>query len=600
MNLAEDFRDWAVDRTRTNEELFLAELLLEAGHTQWRRIKNCRYEATDYDADCAMRKRRKLNPAYRACLDPEQLAQTVEAWAEVKTVQCSVFDDRPVRDLAALRFFPHLETLDLRSELSDLAPLAALPRLKDLRLSDDYLGDLAGLAALPMLEKLNLRLGWPWPSSIRCLAQLPRLRQFDFHSNLLALTEIPELPAVDQAHLSGGGFGTPLQDLFQLPAMPCLRKLTVESTASLRGLERYPRLEELSVKGLFSDLTPLAGLTQLRELNLQGERFLDLGPVAQLPRLRTLELGRERGLDLTPLSDAPRLREVKAPHCTVLATELATLNAALGWVDVSDFLAPEPRPLGKLRFISWRANAPDFEVVKHVVSRSSERAAAFGDDPVMEPAEERWFTALVEEKLKPFIAPGWGKVDCSLPASAWVKIYRLREARQLRSMIEALRPLLASARFFWEIIFEVRVNCGPDDDDAFEIPDRTIYNAEAEREDWEEAQRYLRERKEFLENEHRLRLQQQQGIWINPENFSPQLAVPAADAVSKPEEEAKATEVPVGEDDEKVDFMVFLRGNFLWAHFCDSEEAAKFVGEYPEDWHQLPEPPEQRPYPHCW
>jgi hypothetical protein len=64
-------------------------------------------------------------------------------------------------------------------------------------------------------------------------------------------------------------------------------------------------LRALRLQGLnFHDITPLAGLANLRSLTLADcERVEDLSPLSGLPQLRTLNLQRTgRRVDLAPLA----------------------------------------------------------------------------------------------------------------------------------------------------------------------------------------------------------------------------------------------------------------------------------------------------------
>ena len=62
------------------------------------------------------------------------------------------------------------------------------------------------------------------------------------------------------------------------------------------------------VKTQISDLTPLAGLTQLEELRLVGNQIEDLAPLARLLQLETLDLAGNQIKDLTPLSGLVQLK----------------------------------------------------------------------------------------------------------------------------------------------------------------------------------------------------------------------------------------------------------------------------------------------------
>ncbi|MFT3782577.1 MAG: hypothetical protein QM790_11235 [Nibricoccus sp.] len=602
MNLAEEFAAWVREPSRTNEELFLAELLIEEGHGVWRRITKAPWSRTDFDALAAHRKRRMLNPAYRAKLNREKLAHTVEAWAEMDEISNHVYEDRPVRDLSALRFFPHLKKLELRSDLADLSGLEVLQSLRQLELRDTRLADLGPLAKHPQLEKVSLDLEWPWPA-LASLATLPQLKELLFEGNILALAEVKELPAVETATFGRSFYRStvPLRVLEEAPAMPLVRDLTLHSTTDLRGLERYERLEKLKIGGPFEDLSPFGSLSHLRELTLSGERFSDLAPLARLPHLRTLELNREHGLDLTPLSDSPSLRSVKS-NCEVLKTELATLNAALGFIDVSDFLAPEPRPVLPLRFLTWRPRDPEYTDLNHE-RQPDERIAAFGDDPLLKPAEKKWFSLLVREKLKPFGDERWIQFS-GLGDTLMVKLFRPHEALSLRQMIDALHPLLRLTRFHWEFIFDVELNGDPDEDD-WERPDYSVFDAEREREEWEDTQERIRERKEMLEREHQLNLQKQQGLATD--TGASEDTEDERDDGAKPEEPAASkddAEEDEDDDDEFVDdrsFRLWISNDIVWMTECEADDVVEFLGPVKlENWHQLPEPPAERPYLHDW
>ncbi len=108
MTLAEQFRTWALDPARTGEELYTAELLIEAAQQRWN-VQQKIY-TRDYEAIHERQKRRKLNPAYRPTLTPAALDLVVAMWSEIKELRNGSIasEERPVSDLAALRFFPQL------------------------------------------------------------------------------------------------------------------------------------------------------------------------------------------------------------------------------------------------------------------------------------------------------------------------------------------------------------------------------------------------------------------------------------------------------------------------------------------------------------
>ena len=382
MKSFDEWRQWASDPVRTVDELCALEVITEWGQRIWRGRRE-RY-VDDFERQRAHRNERAGNPAYRPTIDPTALARTAEEAATLKTFLHSYDDDRPLRSIAPLALLPAIEDLTLgNAELSDLSPLQALPRLRKLHLHEPVLSgghvtrDLEALAALAGLENLSLSLRTAWPD-LRALARLPALRSLTCRANLLALREVSELPAVTLATLhSDFHWKTPLRSLDELPAMPRIVNLHVDGVASLDGAERFATtLRNLDVVGPYDDLTPLAALSALTFLRLEGERFMDLTPLTQLPNLRELVLVRERPLDLGPLAEAPQLHEVKVERCAILHTELGALNAALlPWGP--DFLAPEPRPLAPLRFLNYRPQDPRAEARPCPASHSGRTHGVF-------------------------------------------------------------------------------------------------------------------------------------------------------------------------------------------------------------------------------
>lgn len=92
------------------------------------------------------------------------------------------------------------------------------------------------------------------------------------------------------------------------------------SIASLVGMQHFRNLQTFSAHwNQIDDLTPLAGLTALEELNLDKNRITDLSPLTGHPSLRILEvwdngpvrdLGTDGISDLSPLATIPTLEQL--------------------------------------------------------------------------------------------------------------------------------------------------------------------------------------------------------------------------------------------------------------------------------------------------
>jgi hypothetical protein len=629
-----EFRAWALDPARTNEELFTVELLLEQGRTVWG-WKHKQPRHFDWGAITAHRKERRLNPAYRPVLNQEDMECTVEVLADVKTLSYSGYDDRPCRDLGPLRFVPQLEELSVGgSELTDISPVAALRGLRKLSLGEPamlwsiVLESLEAIAGLPALEHVSLNLRTPWPD-LRALGTLPALKAFDFRGNLLALRDVPALLRAEVVTLNADfHWKTPVRSFHDLPAMPEVRRLKVEGVASLEGIGRCPRLLNLEIEGTCRDLGPLAELAELTFVHLKGEQFSDLAPLARLPRLREIVLDRQRPLDVSPLAEAPGLREVRAEKCPALATELSALHAALPpWAE--DFAAVPPRPLVPLRF--FRYNPQHEETVRcrqaHQSAHDEAMAKRHGLDEAWGKAECRWFEGECQRKLDALLGKGWGVVTAIFsPGHTSLTLRRYPDVMRFRECVQALRELSASCKFPWFYTIVVEPHGDMSEDLALlrrrhgDPDEEPEFDADEERREWADFHAARREERKFLEREHRLRLQQQQGVPINPEEFSPRTEPPPPPKKADAGPQAQTEEDDDEEEDWRADdddggvatpppddpasdfakdlgFMVSLREEILWVSGHMEENAAYIFGEEPADWHALPMPPEERPQP---
>ena len=173
-----------------------------------------------------------------------------------------------------------------------------------------------------------LRLCWTWElrSQKQTAGELPQdnaiaryllARPSSVAQAAAVLKRVAENQQATNLSLSGC---TGLSDLTPLAGLPQLRALFLSGCTGL------------------SDLTPLAGLAQLRALSLSGCTGLsDLSPLGGLPQLSSLDLSDCTGVsDLSPLAGLPRLRALFLDYCTGLShlSPLAGLPR-LDWLSLS-------------------------------------------------------------------------------------------------------------------------------------------------------------------------------------------------------------------------------------------------------------------------
>jgi hypothetical protein len=527
--LTDNFVAWATDPRRTSDELFTVEVLLEKLRIspKW----PFRDRRQDFDEQWETTNTRRLNPAHRPSLPLDEL-QLLQQSAEIVTAfGHSGMSDRSIRDLTALSYFPGLEDINLtNTNVSDLSPLRPLKRLKHFtlmqagRFVEVHPLDLGQLGEMPVMETAFLSFGHSWPG-LRAMATWPLLRELRFHGSILAFAEIDELPALEFLLINGSADdNTQLRDLKKFPTMPKLKRLTLYSTASLEGIERYPTLLNLEIGGHFQSLSPLRNVPNATAVVLTAEQFQDLSPLLRMPKLREVMFHRERPLDLAPLSEAPHLRRVEYERCAFIRTELTALNAAL-IPEETDFLAEEPRPLQPTKF--WLVPKDNEAAKKFVIDRTTElaemRTKSYDGDVALTTAETRSALYVMQARLDAMLGRGWGLTSSWGKGRMYLNFKRYKDTTRIREIIQLVREFSAAQSLPW--LFEIMVE--PHGDMTYELKQLkelekkekepeghwlapVLDAAAAARENEELAERY-HTYYQMLERQHIYQLQQQYG-----------------------------------------------------------------------------------------
>jgi len=95
-------------------------------------------------------------------------------------------------------------------------------------------------------------------------------------------------------------------------SMPTSARCEKMTDAHLRPLANLPNLEYLDLNGnrLITNLTPLAGLGELKKLYLGNNAIANLTPLVGLNKLKTLDLNNNEISDLGNLSDLKQLEKL--------------------------------------------------------------------------------------------------------------------------------------------------------------------------------------------------------------------------------------------------------------------------------------------------
>lgn len=197
-----------------------------------------------------------------------------------------------ISDLSPLEGLPLQELYLVDNNIRDLSPLEQLPELRVLHLVENPATDLSPLASLTRLRELNLSRMAP-PESLAPLRDLPleQLYVTELEPQDGDWSVVSTLWALDRLWMDGASpasievlaecghisdmrlWNYKAQDLESLPSMPRLRALSLSRPLpSYEGIQRQKDLQYFSFwcQGAL-DLTPIAAMESLTELNLYGD-----------------------------------------------------------------------------------------------------------------------------------------------------------------------------------------------------------------------------------------------------------------------------------------------------------------------------------------
>ena len=226
------------------------------------------------------------------------VAITMEDMATLMYLDAHEMD---IQSLEGLQFATNLEEISLHDNpLSDLSPLSGLTTLKEVRLSGESLSDLSPLADLVNLEGVGF-----WKTSISDLSPLSGLTK-------LKWLEFKNSPVSDLSPLAGlinlkrlETYASKELDLSPLKGLKSLVRLGVNSSgvSDVSPLGGLINLEWLAIQSnhMISDISSLASLKNLKELNLARNKISDVSPLANLHNLEQLQLQQNNISDLSPL-----------------------------------------------------------------------------------------------------------------------------------------------------------------------------------------------------------------------------------------------------------------------------------------------------------
>lgn len=299
---AESFTQYAKSKDLNQDQTFTVELLIEEARREF---------DPDYFDLWEERSDAREEEGYA----PSFLNEHIEpAWDELQKLEWLSLQrvrgrQRPLRNVEAVRYLTKLTGLVLiDNEIADISAVGALVNLNRLHLAHNPITNLAPLATCLRIEELDIR-GIP-ADDLSVLKSLQKLRELEISIDQIpALEKLESLPTLKHLDI-GIGDAESFDSFEKFPEMPELQEIRGADVRSLKGLERYPKLRNLTnLSGVFDSLEPLRHAKKLSAANILSSRVASLEPIVGLPSLRELWIATDKaGLDL---GDSRELRRIK-------------------------------------------------------------------------------------------------------------------------------------------------------------------------------------------------------------------------------------------------------------------------------------------------
>jgi len=172
--------------------------------------------------------------------------------------------------------------------VTDLRPLGPLAKLETLAIERNPIASLAPLGKLPSLKTLYM-FKIPVELDLAPLANAPKLEFLDLLGDTIeSLTPLGSVPTLTTLNLRQGTVLEP------------------ESAAALKSVQ------DLDATSVFSDVAPLAGLTNLTKLRISNKPLSNFASLKGFAKLRFLDITAAGITDLTPVASMPELVQLAA------------------------------------------------------------------------------------------------------------------------------------------------------------------------------------------------------------------------------------------------------------------------------------------------
>ncbi|MBP7050944.1 MAG: leucine-rich repeat domain-containing protein [Phycisphaerae bacterium] len=290
-----------------------------------------------------------------------------------------------VCNLSGIEYAKNLRWLWLyENEISNIGPLSELTSLTQLCLTMNQISDVTPLAGLTGLTELHLARNQV--SDISPLGGMMDLRLLYLDNNRIAdISSLHGKNQMEKLSLWNNG----VSDISPLSGMTGVTSLWLASNqvSDISGLAGMTNLAELSLgDNPISDLTPLAELTSITSLSLRNNGLTEIGFLANLHDLLVLDLANNQEItDISVVAGMPQLQNLNLywNHVSDLSPLMGLTN--LQWTDVRS------NPLGADAYQVYipqiLANNPGIELLYDPPAARTLRVSATTGGAVVKPGE---------------------------------------------------------------------------------------------------------------------------------------------------------------------------------------------------------------------
>jgi Leucine-rich repeat (LRR) protein len=252
-------------------------------------------------------------------------------------------ETQDITSLEGVQCLTDLTSLDIGSlppgDVTDLSPLAGLTKLEDVSVARNPLASVEPLGKLPKLKTLFM-FSVPVTLDLTPLATAPALEYLDMQSDTVVdLAPLGKIATLHTLHMRSG------------------KVLHPEGAAALENVV------DLDVGGVFTDATPLAGLTKLQKLRIGQTTLQHFDKLSGLVNLLYLDFA-QAGIDnLSPLKNMTKLVNMNAASNQISDVGPLAGLPQLGFVvlvgnQISDVTALAANPaIGSGDFVYLNKNA---------------------------------------------------------------------------------------------------------------------------------------------------------------------------------------------------------------------------------------------------